>query len=167
MVKTCPYCSEELHNAASACRFCGLTLAVALTPASTLVPGSSPPAPLPKDGMGFLLTLLGLALVVLFSLNGYRTESSTAPSANIQRRAKAVVERDKKSGLIRRYTCVDQDALVDPGLWSLLHQEGKRGLAMSLAALCHGRVTGYRMTIKDADGGGTLASFVDGQFELP
>jgi predicted membrane metal-binding protein len=117
--------------------------------------------------MGCLLALLLCAFLALWAFISLRaTPTATVPSASDVRRARGIVDRDKRTGLIRQFTCIHKEASIDPGQWDLLHAEGKHGLAAALAAVCYGQESGYRMTLKDAQSARTLATFTSGRFEV-
>jgi hypothetical protein len=79
--------------------------------------------------------------------------------------ARIIGQRAAGDHLPRRVTCVGNEAVIDSQFWSALDAGERRGLTRSLAAACHRQNSGYRMTVKDAQSGRTLATFANDQFE--
>jgi hypothetical protein len=74
-------------------------------------------------------------------------------------KARELVRQSQDAGLINRYTCVGNEAYVNPVAWAAFNVDEKRGMAISLGAICEAEQSGSRMTIYDYQSGRKLAYF--------
>lgn len=99
--------------------------------------------------------LIPLLLVTTF---GCGDLDSPASRVNAQK-ARALIDQSVSAGDITRWTCTGNEAAVRPGFWQALDERAKRGVVLSLAAICREQQSGDRMTILDAQSGKRLASY--------
>lgn len=102
---------------------------------------------------------LGVLVTILASLGA---DVPSGPTPEMVADAQAMVARDQRAGRIRNFTCTGNTAEVEPAFWAALDAQGKRGVTISLAAVCHGQQSGYRITVLDAQSGRQLAEFSGG-----
>lgn len=65
-----------------------------------------------------------------------------------------------------RYSCVGNEAFVNPVAWASMNIDEKRGMTISLAAICESRDSGGYMTLFDHQSGRRLAALIGGSFEV-
>lgn len=111
-----------------------------------------------------LLLLLGIVLLVALWWQG--SLSTTATSTVDLAQANALVQRSQQEGYITSFDCTDNVAHVRTVFWQGLDAGGKRGLALSLAAICGSRDAGNRITINDSQSGRKLAAISSGRYSV-
>jgi hypothetical protein len=94
-------------------------------------------------------------LVTIGTLMGVAPSSTAAVDIE---KAEELLQQSKTAGYITSFTCTGNEAEVTPQFWAGLNARAKKGLAMSLAAICDSQQSGNRITILDDQSGKTLAS---------
>lgn len=73
--------------------------------------------------------------------------------------ARTLVRTSEATGQLARWSCVGNEAFVNPLTWAAFDVDEKRGMAISLAAICEAENSGRYINIFDHQSGQKLANF--------
>lgn len=155
-MKICPFCAEEIQEAAVVCKHCGREL-----------PADAPTKRAPKRGGCLILlgALLGLLFIgfILFLL-APRGSDPRVTSQRERPSTKSVtpqVQEDvaflREKGLIVRLNVDLNEAYVDPVLWAGLNIDTKRNVAQTISRYFDAQGSTGRVTFIDHQSGRRLA----------
>lgn len=160
-MKTCPFCAEEIQDAAVVCKHCQRSL---LAP-----PSATTAIAAPSKKRGVIARILRFALFVAIGLVGFvlllvflanNTADITTPTSGIDAtKARALVDQAVQAGYITEWTCTGNTARVAPAFWVNIEAKEKEGLVLALARVCDAASSGNRMTIYDSRSGRELADY--------
>ncbi len=127
-MKLCPYCAEEIQDAAIVCKHCGRDL-VAPTPAAAV----QAPVTTSRTGRRWLITLGVLG--VLFGLFYFLWWGTSVASVDLgaARRAIEGLERD---GVLTERHCRPNTGQFNPSAWASLSDTQQRTVMQVLARVC-------------------------------
>lgn len=104
-------------------------------------------------------------LLILGAMMGVGASPSLTAGVDLEK-AQELLEQSQAEGYITSFTCIGNEAEVTSHFWAGLTGKGKKGLALSLAAICNSQQSGDRITILDSQSGKTLASFFGGTYRV-
>lgn len=87
-----------------------------------------------------------------------RPEPPLLDAANLAR-ARELVAASESTGQIARWSCVGNEAYVNPSTWAVFNVDEKKGMAISMAAICEAENSGRYIDIFDHQSGRKLARF--------
>jgi hypothetical protein len=154
-MKTCPFCAEDIQDAAIVCKHCGREVpsapVVATAPRRSL--GS-------RIGIGVLIGVLGLiGLSMLGSLIGHARPAAVDPAQG--QALSDFVEQATTAGLIHSLNANGHTVQVNPIAWAYFDADTKKHFAGMLASYCdlHSTYRGQFLDVVDAQSGKKIAEY--------
>lgn len=141
-MKACPFCAEDIQEAAVVCKHCGHDVKAASAKPPIV------PQPRPRNKSGWIWWLGGSA-VILFAIYSYGTSADSVDlSAALE--LKTLLEKD---GILKGHTCNPNRTTIPASSWnSLGSQTRQENLAQAMARICISRGASRDMTVIDTSG---------------
>jgi hypothetical protein len=178
-VRACPFCAEEIQDAAIVCKHCRRDLLTAPSGVVSLSPfeqeqhrSTTGPPSLPADRSKrrlIVASVIGIALAGVFGWVAERSPDAAAARARDDRKRKEraeFVRQLETAGFLMTRTCTGNEVQVALGGWLALDANAKRDVTGTLAQWCEDQGISRRVKIIDAQSGRTLATYGVSGYEV-